>query len=71
MEGKQLTVMNVMPKVLVVEDDWVIRGLIHDILETEGFQVTSVETGDDAWSWLAESSAGADLSYRTFTCLAD
>lgn len=51
------------PIVLVVEDDWVINGLIHDILEFEGFQVFAVETADEAWHFLLEGSCKVDLIF--------
>jgi CheY-like chemotaxis protein len=51
------------PTVLVVEDDWVINGLIHDILEFEGFQVFAVETADEAWQFLVEGSCTVDLIF--------
>jgi DNA-binding NtrC family response regulator len=53
--------MAVVSTVLVVEDDWLIRSLIHEILEMEGFEVVTAETGDDAWHWLCETLGGADL----------
>lgn len=53
--------MTVTSTVLVVEDEWLIRSLIHEILETEGFVVITAETGDEAWDWLCETSGGADL----------
>ncbi|KPX35952.1 response regulator [Pseudomonas ficuserectae] len=51
------------PVVLVVEDDWVINGLLHDILEFEGFQVFSVETADEAWRFLVEGTCKVDLIF--------
>jgi CheY-like chemotaxis protein len=51
------------PVVLVVEDDWVINGLLHDILEFEGFQVLAVETADEAWRVLVEGSCKIDLLF--------
>lgn len=51
------------PLVLVVEDDWVINGLIHDILEFEGFRVFAVETADEAWRFLLEASCQVDLIF--------
>lgn len=51
------------PFVLVVEDDWVISGLIHEILEFEGFQVFAVETADEAWQFLVEGALNVDLIF--------
>lgn len=51
------------PTVLVIEDDWVINALLHDILESEGFQVFAVETADAAWRFLTEGSCKVDLIF--------
>jgi CheY-like chemotaxis protein len=51
------------PVVLVVEDDWVVRTLIHEILETEGFHVVTSETADDAWRYLQEHLGEIDLVF--------
>lgn len=51
------------PTVLVVEDDWVINVLIHDILEFEGFRVFAFETADEAWHFLVEGSCNVDLIF--------
>jgi CheY-like chemotaxis protein len=51
------------PTVLVVEDDWVINGLLHDILEFEGFQVHAVETADEAWRFLIDGTFKVDLIF--------
>lgn len=52
-----------MPTVLVVEDDWVIRVLLHDILETENFGVVAIETADEAWRYLCENPGDVDLIF--------
>lgn len=52
-----------MPTVLLVEDDWVIRVLIHDILETEAFHVVAFETADEAWTYLHEQAGNVDLIF--------
>lgn len=61
--NKQTTLAQKSPTVLVVEDDWVINGLIHDILEFEGFQVFAVETADEAWHFLEEGCGKVDLIF--------
>lgn len=52
-----------MPVVLVVEDDWVIRTLIHEILETEGFGVVTCESADEAWQHLQAHVGEIDLIF--------
>jgi DNA-binding NtrC family response regulator len=51
------------PVVLVVEDDWLVKELLHDILEFEGFQVFAVETADEAWRFLVEGTCKVDLIF--------
>lgn len=51
------------PVVLVVEDDWVINGLIQDILEFEGFKVFTVETAEEAWDFLIKGCSKVDLIF--------
>jgi CheY-like chemotaxis protein len=51
------------PLILLVEDDWVINGLIQDILEFEGFKVHAVDTADEAWQFLLADSCQVDLIF--------
>jgi len=52
-----------LPTVLLVEDDWVIKALIHDILEIEGFHVVAFDNADDAWRYLHDNVASVDLIF--------
>ncbi len=52
-----------LPTVLLVEDDWVIRVLIHDILENEAFHVVAFETADEAWTYLHQQAGNVDLIF--------
>ena len=47
-------------KIFVVEDDAAIRGCMTDLLESEGYDVTSAENGQTAINYLCDASA-ADL----------
>jgi len=40
--------------ILLVEDEWLIRTIMAEELMDAGFEVTSVETGDDALGMMAE-----------------
>ena len=45
------------PRVLVVEDDFLIRMMLAEVLVDEGFDVVEAETGDDALTLLDASVA--------------
>lgn len=51
------------PTVLVIEDDWVVREIIHEILESEGFNVLAFETADEAWECLNRDPEGISLIF--------
>ncbi len=50
------------PRVLLVEDEFVIRTLLADELRRCGFAVIEAEDADTAWSWL-QSGGRADLLF--------
>lgn len=46
-----------MTTVLLVEDEWLVSGMMSEALSGEGFAVTAVESGDQALRYLAEGHA--------------
>jgi CheY-like chemotaxis protein len=48
-----------MKKILVVEDDFSIRELMHDVLTGEGYEVAVAENGQDALDVLKRQAAPA------------
>jgi CheY-like chemotaxis protein len=46
-----------MTTVLLVEDEWIVSGMMREALTGEGFAVTAVESGDRALQYLAEGHA--------------
>jgi two-component system, NtrC family, response regulator AtoC len=46
-----------MPNVMIVDDDAAIRGVLRDLLDDEGFEVTEAETGSSVTDALASDSA--------------
>jgi DNA-binding response OmpR family regulator len=48
-------------RVLLVEDEWLIRTIMTEELVEAGFDVRSYETGDDAMSTLSDGEPGFDV----------
>jgi DNA-binding response OmpR family regulator len=49
------------PRVLLVEDDWLIRSAVADGLREDGFEVLEAETGDEAISLIEGAATSFDL----------
>lgn len=51
------------PTILVIEDDWVVREILYEILDSEGFNVLSFETADEAWAYLCGDPVAVSLIF--------
>jgi DNA-binding response OmpR family regulator len=62
--------METRPKVLLVEDEVLVSELVADVLDEQGFEVHTLERGDDALRYL-EDGGEADILFTDINILGD